>query len=73
MDERGLSPTASTVRQMTNLLPNERVRSISTSPPTVGECWVRTFINRHDDLKSRYFRKYDHQRAECEYPEIIRG
>ena len=39
--------------------------------PTVGKCWVRNFIQRHDTLRSRYNRKYDYQRAKCEDPTII--
>ena len=38
---------------------------------TVGEKWARRFLNRHLDLKSRYLRKYDYQRALCEDPEKV--
>lgn len=30
-------------------------------------------MKRYDDLKARYNRKYDYQRAKCEDPTIIRG
>lgn len=42
-------------------------------PTNVGQLWVRNFINRHDTLKSKYNRKYDYQRAQCEDPELIRA
>ncbi|EDN08103.1 conserved hypothetical protein [Histoplasma mississippiense (nom. inval.)] len=74
MTERGQSPRITTVRNMANLLLSEReIKSESKPPPTVGECWVRNFVNRHEELKSTFSRKYDHQRALCENPEIIRG
>jgi hypothetical protein len=38
---------------------------------TVGEKWAHRFLDRHPDLKSRYSRKYDYQRALCEDPEIV--
>ena len=38
---------------------------------TVGECWVRRFLQRYPHLKSRYSRKYDYQRALCEDSEKI--
>jgi hypothetical protein len=75
MDECGLSPRIDTVRRMANLLLQKRD---NTSPvfnaliPTVGKNWVYKFIQRHDPLKSRFNRKYDHQRAKCEDPTIIR-
>ncbi|EDN03594.1 conserved hypothetical protein [Histoplasma mississippiense (nom. inval.)] len=45
----------------------------SNPSPTVGECWVRNFVNRHEELKSKFSRKYDYQRALCEDSEVIRG
>ena len=44
------------------------------SPPsTVGVNWVSTFVNRRDELKSRYSRRYDYQRAQNEDPQSIRA
>ncbi|KAL2887457.1 hypothetical protein HOO65_050578 [Ceratocystis lukuohia] len=40
--------------------------------PSVGKRWASKFIKRHPDLKTRFFRKYDYQRAKCEDPTIIR-
>jgi hypothetical protein len=67
MDERGLPPTHATVRKMADLLVSHQKPSTST-----GKNWVSNFIKRHDDLISKYTRKYDYQRAKCEDPEIIK-
>jgi hypothetical protein len=32
----------------------------------VGEKWASNFVKRHDDLQSKWNRKYDYQRALCE-------
>jgi hypothetical protein len=39
--------------------------------PPVGKRWASNFVKRHKDLKTRFFRKYDYQRALCEDPTII--
>ncbi|KAI8648297.1 HTH CENPB-type domain-containing protein [Fusarium sp. Ph1] len=39
----------------------------------VGKRWASNFVKRHPDLKTRFFRKYDYQRAKCEDPTIIRN
>jgi hypothetical protein len=41
--------------------------------PPVGTRWASNFVRRHPDLKTRFFRKYDYQRAKCEDPTIIRN
>jgi len=33
---------------------------------------VQQFVNRHNELKSKYGRRYDHQQALCEDPKVIR-
>jgi hypothetical protein len=38
----------------------------------VGKRWAHNFVTRHKELKMRFFRKYDYQRAKCEDPTIIR-
>ena len=59
---------------MANLLLAARTKSTPTNnPPTVGECWVQRYIDRHDTLKTRFSRKYDYQRAKNEDPRIIRA
>jgi hypothetical protein len=67
MDERSLPPTHATVRKMADLLVSHQKPSTST-----GKNWVSNFIKRHDDLISKYTRKYDYQCAKCEDPEIIK-
>jgi hypothetical protein len=71
MSERGLPPRISTVRQMANILLAARDGSSADTPSTVGENWVRRFVNRHEQLRSKYTRKYDHQRALCEDPKAM--
>ncbi|OJD12180.1 hypothetical protein ACJ73_09398, partial [Blastomyces percursus] len=70
MDELGQPPRVSTVREAANVLLANRDNS--TSPPTVGECWVNRFINRQPELKTRFSRPYDYKRALCEDPKVIR-
>jgi hypothetical protein len=68
MDQRGLPPSHATVRRMANLLLSDRK---AESASKVSDRWVTRFIKRHDELQSKYNRKYDYQRAQCEDPEII--
>ena len=49
----------------------ERVQDASTEKPDIGKRWVLNFLSRHPELKSKYNRKYDYQRAKCEDPEIV--
>ncbi|OOQ89508.1 hypothetical protein PEBR_07953 [Penicillium brasilianum] len=69
MDSRGAAPRPSTVREMANILLAAR----GTTPPlTVGVNWASTFVNRRDELQSRYSKRYDYQRALNEDPKVIR-
>ncbi|RJE16976.1 Pogo transposable element, partial [Aspergillus sclerotialis] len=54
---------------MANLLLAKRE---STSIQPIGEKWVYNFIKRHDQLKTRFSRRYDYQRAKNEDPKTIR-
>ncbi|EAQ92238.1 hypothetical protein CHGG_00473 [Chaetomium globosum CBS 148.51] len=80
LDDRGMSPTISYIRQMADLLLRERGNlmlldaSIATTPVpamTVGENWVHRLLDRHPHLKTKYSRKYGYQRALCKDPEKI--
>ena len=71
LDTRGVPPTQLLVHQMAERLLIEHVPDASTVQPQLGQKWVYRFINRHPELKSRYNRKYDYQRAKCEDPELI--
>ena len=68
MDRRGAAPRPGHVRDMANLLLAKR----GESPiQTVGEKWVYNFINRQPELKTRFSRRYDYQRAKCEDLKVI--
>ncbi|SLM33415.1 conserved hypothetical protein [Lasallia pustulata] len=71
MGERGFPPWISAVRKMADILLSARAGSPTNASPTVGENWVRKFVNRHEQLQSKYTRKYDYQRALCEDPKAI--
>ncbi|KAG2001081.1 hypothetical protein GB937_010526 [Aspergillus fischeri] len=68
MDQRGAAPRPSHVREMANILLAQRG---STPTQTVGEKWVYNFINQHDEIKTQFSRRYNHQRVKCEDPKII--
>ena len=69
MDIRGKPPRPAIVRNMANILLLQR-NQLHT-PSTIGKCWVYRFVQRHPELKSRFSRKYNYQRALCENPNII--
>ena len=66
-DQRGLPPQIHIVREMAQILLQSRVKKDAY----IGQQWVKRFINRQPDLKSKFTRKYDYQRAKCEDPKII--
>ena len=68
IDARGAAPRPSMVREMANLLLKKRG---STLIYTVGEKWVYNYTHRHLELKSRFSRRYDYQRAKQEDPKVI--
>ncbi|KAJ6437534.1 hypothetical protein O9K51_09740 [Purpureocillium lavendulum] len=37
----------------------------------VGKNWAQNFVKRRPELRTRFSRKYDYQRAKCEDPKII--
>ncbi|OOQ89515.1 hypothetical protein PEBR_07950 [Penicillium brasilianum] len=69
MDSRGAAPRPATVGEMANILLAARG---SNPPPTVGVNWPSSFIKRRDELRSRFSRRYDYQRALDEDPKSIR-
>lgn len=69
LDQRGAAPRPSHVQDMANILLSNRGSS-KTQP--IGKNWVYNFIKRHDELKTRFSRKYNHQRAKCEDPNLIK-
>jgi hypothetical protein len=66
LDSRGFPPRLRGVKEMADQLLADR------DAPPVGTRWASNFVKRHLDLKTRFFRKYDYQRAKCEDPTIIR-
>jgi hypothetical protein len=67
LDSRGFPPRLRGVEEMANRLLADR----DASP--VGKRWASNFVKRHKELKTRFFCKYDYQRAKCEDPRIIRN
>ena len=68
MDSRGAPPRPSSVREMADLLLQQR----GTTPAiSVGENWVTNFVKRHPLLSSQFSRRYNYERAKCEDPKII--
>jgi hypothetical protein len=55
------------VEEMANRLLADR------DAPPVGKRWASNFVKRHEELKTRFFRRYDYQRAKCEDPTVIRN
>jgi hypothetical protein len=64
-DSRGFSPRQADVEDMANYL----LKTRRAKP--VGKLWVHRFIQRRPELKTRFNRVYDFQRALCEDPELI--
>jgi hypothetical protein len=69
MDLRGAAPRPSTVREMANILLAARG---DNPPATVGKNWPSTFIQRRDELRTCFSRRYDYQRALNEDPKSLR-
>jgi hypothetical protein len=63
--ERGFAPTKADVRAMADKLLHER----GSNP--VGKNWIDNFVKRTPELRTRWSRPYDHQRAACEDPAAI--
>jgi Tc5 transposase DNA-binding domain len=53
-----MPPRIATVRQMASLLAAQHTGLATLQ--LVGEKWVYNFIKRHNDLQSKYNRKYDY-------------
>jgi hypothetical protein len=63
--EQGFSPGYDIVKDMANLLLTTRNAS------RVGPRWASNFVRRQPELRTRWSRPYDYQRAKCEDPKII--
>jgi hypothetical protein len=69
MDARGAAPRPATVGEMANILLAARGHQ---PPPTVGKNWPSKFVQRRDELRTRYSVRYDYQRALNEDPKTLR-
>jgi hypothetical protein len=69
MDSRGAAPRPATVQEMANILLAARG---SYPPPTVGKNWASTFINRREEIRSRFSKRYDYRRELNEDPKLLR-
>jgi hypothetical protein len=67
LDSRGFPPRHRDVEEMANRLLADR----DASP--VDKRWAINFVKRQPDLKTRFQRRYDYQRARCEDLTIIRN
>jgi hypothetical protein len=66
---RGAAPRPNDIRIMADILLSER--GDTTPLPKIGKNWVSSFLKRNKDLKSKYLRRYNYQRAKCEDPKVI--
>lgn len=65
LDARGFAPRMAGVEDMANLILTSR------GGRRVGQLWAHRFVKRQQELKTRFNRVYDFQRALCEDPELI--
>ena len=65
LDSRGLSPSIDGVREMADQILGAR------SVRRVGKLWPNRFIQRRVELRTRFPRAYDFQRALCEDPDVL--
>lgn len=63
--ERSFPPRLRDVEDMANQLLRARDAS------GVGKNWASSFVRRRPELRTRFSRKYDYQRAKCEDPKVI--
>ena len=65
LDSRGFLPRIEGVKDMADLLRTMHYEEL------VGEHWAYNFVRRRPEVKTRFSRAYDFQRALCEDPELI--
>jgi hypothetical protein len=65
MDTRGFAPRLAGVEDIANYILESR------GGKRVGKLWAHRFVQRRPELKTRFNRVYDFQRALCEDPELI--
>ena len=65
LSERAFPPRLCGVEDMANHLLRER------DAPPIGKLWAHRFVKRQPQLRTRYSRRYDYQRAKYEDPRVI--
>lgn len=70
MDRRGAAPRPAHIEEMANILLSKRG---SANIQTVGVNWGYNFIRRQSELKTKYSRRYNYQRAKNEDPKNHSG
>ena len=65
LDARSFPPRLRGVEDMANRLLADR------DAPPVGINWASKFVKRNQELCTRFTRRYDYQRAQCEDPDVI--
>lgn len=65
LDSSGFPPRPQSIQEMANLFLTDR----GASP--VGKNWTSNFITQHPGIKTKFSRKYNYKRAQCEDPVII--
>ena len=65
-NSRGFPPRYCDVEDMANRLRAAR------DAPRVGQRWASNFVKRQEQLRTRFTRPYDYQRALCEDPKVIK-
>jgi hypothetical protein len=65
LDSRGFAPRLAGVEDMANYILESR------GGGCVGKLWAHRFVQRQPDLKTRFTRVYDFQRALCEDPDAL--
>ena len=65
LDLRGFPPAIEDVREMADYI------LASRGAPCIGKQWPYRFIKRREELRTRFSRAYDFQRAFCEDPELF--
>ena len=67
LDSKGFPPRLCIIEDIANRIIELR------DGRRVGQRWAGNFVRRRPELRTRFQRKYDYQRAKCEDPDVIRG
>jgi hypothetical protein len=67
LDARGFQPRLSEIREMANRLRTDRDAS------EVGIRWANGFVKQPPELTTRFRRRIDYERAQCEDPDVVKA